>query len=247
MVNTLSLLALATGAIATTFTVQVGQSGDTFSPATVTAAVGDIVTFQFDGEHDVASSAFGSPCTADNNIYSGMMSTGEFSVKINSTDPIWYFCSVSHHCQVGMVGVINPPSSGDTLNSYKSAAQGTSSSSGGNAVAGGIVGGASLFGESGSASSASSTSTAAASSAAGSFASSASSATSASGAAVTSSTPATATSAGSPTGSKKTSAGSSTGSTKTSASATAQSSGAADSVKAFGYAGVAAMAAAILA
>lgn len=44
MVNTISLLALVSGAIATTFTVEVGQGGqDTFSPSTVTAAVGDIV------------------------------------------------------------------------------------------------------------------------------------------------------------------------------------------------------------
>lgn len=44
MVNILSLLALVSGAIAATITVEVGQGGqDTFSPSTVKAAVGDIV------------------------------------------------------------------------------------------------------------------------------------------------------------------------------------------------------------
>jgi plastocyanin len=77
MVNTLSLLALVSGAAATTFTVQVGQGGDTFSPSTVTAAVGDIVTFNFNSLHDVAQSAFGSPCNGatGSDIYSGMMSS----------------------------------------------------------------------------------------------------------------------------------------------------------------------------
>jgi len=81
MVNTLSLLALVSGAIATTFTVQVGQGGqDAFSPSTVTAAVGDIVTFNFNGRHDVAQSAFGSPCNGatGSDIYSGIMSSVSF-------------------------------------------------------------------------------------------------------------------------------------------------------------------------
>ena len=78
MVNTLSLLALVAGAVATTFTVQVGQGGqDTFTPSTVTAAVGDIVTFKFNSRHDVAQSTFDSPCkgATGSDIYSGIMSS----------------------------------------------------------------------------------------------------------------------------------------------------------------------------
>jgi len=76
MVNALSLLALAAGAVASTHTVQVGQNGaDTFSPSSVTAAVGDVVTFTFDSNHDVVSSSFGSPCNGDGTIYSGIMSS----------------------------------------------------------------------------------------------------------------------------------------------------------------------------
>lgn len=31
-----------------------------------------------------------------------------FEVKVNSTDPIWLYCTAPKHCQGGMVGVINP-------------------------------------------------------------------------------------------------------------------------------------------
>ncbi|KAE9963694.1 hypothetical protein BLS_000081 [Venturia inaequalis] len=231
MVNILSLLALVSGAIAATITVEVGQGGqDTFSPSTVKAAVGDIVTFKFDSRHDVAQGPFNSPCTSASGIYSGIMSSGEFSVKINSTDPIWYYCSVNNHCQNGMVGVINPPSSGDSLSSYSSAAAKAGRSVAGSGVSGGIVGtnGASLFGESGSASSTASGSASSASSAA----SSASSAVASSGSAAASSA------------SRTSSAGTSATS---SGASTATSSAAADHVKAFGYAGIVAIAAAIVA
>jgi hypothetical protein len=32
-----------------------------------------------------------------------------FTVMVNSTDPIWFYCGQVGHCQGGMVGVINPP------------------------------------------------------------------------------------------------------------------------------------------
>lgn len=31
-----------------------------------------------------------------------------FTIPINSTDPIWFYCATGKHCQNGMVGVINP-------------------------------------------------------------------------------------------------------------------------------------------
>lgn len=46
-----------------------------------------------------------------------------FNIPINNTDPIFYYCSHTHHCQLGMVGVINPPSSPpDALSTYASKA-----------------------------------------------------------------------------------------------------------------------------
>ncbi|KAL8744069.1 MAG: hypothetical protein Q9190_003652 [Brigantiaea leucoxantha] len=32
-----------------------------------------------------------------------------YTLVINDTKPIWYYCSQGDHCQDGMVGVINPP------------------------------------------------------------------------------------------------------------------------------------------
>jgi hypothetical protein len=34
--------------------------------------------------------------------------TTHFILTINNTDPIWFYCPQSDHCQSGMVGVINP-------------------------------------------------------------------------------------------------------------------------------------------
>lgn len=46
-----------------------------------------------------------------------------FQVKVNTTDPIFFYCGFPSHCENGMTGVINP--SGDqTLNAYMSAASG---------------------------------------------------------------------------------------------------------------------------
>jgi hypothetical protein len=40
-----------------------------------------------------------------------------FIVTVNSTDPIWFYCSLNAHCIAGMVGVVNPPS-GQTVSDY---------------------------------------------------------------------------------------------------------------------------------
>jgi plastocyanin len=75
--KSLSLLAFAAGAIAETHTVTVGGDGDVFTPDTLTAAVGDVVTFNFKGEHSVASGDFKSPCKSSGSgtIFSGVMSS----------------------------------------------------------------------------------------------------------------------------------------------------------------------------
>jgi plastocyanin len=92
-----------------TIQVQIGP-GLSYTPDTVTAAEGDIVQFTFGSGHDVVSGSFDSPCEADGMVSSGLGSDGQvFSVTVNSTDPIWMFCSVRGHCQGGMAMVINPP------------------------------------------------------------------------------------------------------------------------------------------
>lgn len=229
MVNTLSLLALAVGAYAASHSVDVGSGGNVFNPSSLTAAMGDTVTFNFNGMHSVAQGDYSSPCSSSGSseIYSGMMSSGSFSIKINSTDPIWYFCSYSHHCQEGMVGVINPPSSGDTLSTYKSKASSAGSSTNPSGLQNGILGAASGFGASSSSASSGSVSSTKSGSA-----SSTSSGAASSGSAAASSASVSASSA-------------SVSASSASASATAKSS--ADNVKAFGLAGMAGVMAALMA
>jgi len=46
-----------------------------------------------------------------------------YTIQINDTKPIWYYCSQGPHCQEGMVGVINAPKD-KTLSTYIAAAKG---------------------------------------------------------------------------------------------------------------------------
>ncbi|RFU24768.1 hypothetical protein B7463_g11567, partial [Scytalidium lignicola] len=132
-------------------TIVAGQSGLTYSPNSVTAAVGSTVEIRFAGPgHTFTSSSFGSPCQGnDSSIFSGIIGSGAssniatnvFTIQINSTDPIWFYCSVPGHCSAGMVGVINPPSSGSqTLSAYKAAAANAGNTFTPSAVRGGVVG-----------------------------------------------------------------------------------------------------------
>ncbi|ROT36444.1 Cupredoxin [Sodiomyces alkalinus F11] len=107
-----------------THVVLVGDSGRTFSPDNVNAAVGDIVEFHFvSNGHSVAQSSFDAPCQPrDNNaFFSGRVRGEIFSVEVTSEDPIWYYCAEGNHCRGGMVGAINAPTSGNTLAAYRDA------------------------------------------------------------------------------------------------------------------------------
>lgn len=92
--------------------VKVGP-GLTFTPDTVQAAVGDWVEFTFGSGHSVASSSFAAPCVPNENgtsVYSGFPNDGDiWRIQINSTDPLWLYCSASGHCEGGMAMVVNPP------------------------------------------------------------------------------------------------------------------------------------------
>jgi len=118
-------LALVGVAAAETHTISAGKTGLVFSPGTTVAAVGDTIVFDFGSGHDVSQGPFDSPCSpSTGGIYSGLVGStkNKFIVKVNDTNPIWFYCSVGSHCQSGMVGVINPPS-GKTLDDYRSGAQ----------------------------------------------------------------------------------------------------------------------------
>ncbi|KXJ85893.1 Cupredoxin [Microdochium bolleyi] len=103
--------------------IDVGKGGLAFSPNETRAAVGDTLEFHFHPKaHSVARSTFDKPCEAMNvaGFYSGAfnVSSGEatsvFEVSVNSTDAMWFYCSVATHCAQGMVGVVNPSQNSTT-------------------------------------------------------------------------------------------------------------------------------------
>ena len=99
--------------------VDVGNGGFIFSPKSLTAKVGDHVNFHFfAGDHSVAQSTFAAPCvpSGPKAIYSGFLNPSGgseasemFSMRVNTTAPLWLYCSRFGHCQSGMSMVINPP------------------------------------------------------------------------------------------------------------------------------------------
>jgi plastocyanin len=109
-----------------------------FEPAEVQAKVGDLIQFQFHPmNHSVVRAAFADPCVpieesaAGNGtagFYSGFMPVDPsatvmptFTIMVENTNPIWFYCSQGKHCQAGMVGAINPTAQ-KTLSDFKSRA-----------------------------------------------------------------------------------------------------------------------------
>lgn len=110
--TTSSVSAAAASAASNVHSVKVGPAL-TFSPDTVSAAVGDWVEFTFTSGHSVAQSSFDSPCVplSGGGFYSGFPNAGEvWRVQVNDTNPVWVYCSASGHCEGGMVMVINQAS-----------------------------------------------------------------------------------------------------------------------------------------
>ncbi|KAI5197090.1 hypothetical protein AUEXF2481DRAFT_91302 [Aureobasidium subglaciale EXF-2481] len=157
-------------AFAASHSIDVGEDGLVFSPNSTTAAVGDTVTFHFyPRAHGVARSSYPSPCAAMDGGFNSdfvKVASGEsattFTITVNDTQPIWYYCPQGDHCQAGMVGVINPPSSSDqTIGGFIIAASSAGTSTVPNGVYGGVLaangasGGAAAGGSSSSAQSAS--------------------------------------------------------------------------------------------
>ncbi|KAF3922613.1 hypothetical protein AA313_de0208348 [Arthrobotrys entomopaga] len=106
-----------------------------FTPEVVYQDVGQEIRFQFYPQnHSVAQSSFENPCTplggqsSSAGFFSGFNAVAKvdgsiptFTINVSSSDPIYFYCAQGRHCQSGMVGVINPPTS-DTINSFKAAA-----------------------------------------------------------------------------------------------------------------------------
>jgi len=123
-----------------------------FSPNSITAAVGSSIEFAFFAPiHSVTQSSFDSPCAPFTNgtgFWSGAITTtgdgsnaNVFTLTVNDTNPIWFYCATIGHCESGMAGVINPPSDGsETLDQYKAAASKVSNPPAPSVAQGGSIG-----------------------------------------------------------------------------------------------------------
>lgn len=120
--------------------VQVSDNGGDlrFFPDNIKAAAGSMVQFQFHPKnHSVVQSAFNEPCTPihDTNasiagfksgympVAAGATTLPVFTLMVNDTKPIWFYCSQKPHCQKGMVGVINAPGGNKTIDTFRALAE----------------------------------------------------------------------------------------------------------------------------
>ncbi|CAN9155777.1 unnamed protein product [Alternaria alternata] len=128
--------------------VIVGGPQDTFIPNTVTAAVGDIIQFQFsNGNHTVTQSTADTACTPmEGGIHSGHIpfqdgqtDVGTFNMPVTSADPMFLYCATGPHCQEGQVMMVNPANA-QQLADYVKLSQQSQSSTDGTDVVGGTAG-----------------------------------------------------------------------------------------------------------
>jgi len=137
-----AFLGLAACVYADTINVMVAQNGTlTFTPNSVTANEGDVISFQFlAGNHTVTQSSFNDPCTTlttpSPGIDSGfqpvsanatMVPQYSFSVT-NASSPLWFYCRQARHCESGMVFAVNPTAN-NTFDAFKAKATGTNTTS----------------------------------------------------------------------------------------------------------------------
>ncbi|TQV95019.1 hypothetical protein V2A60_009904 [Cordyceps javanica] len=124
-------------------------TGLKFWPEKIKAAPGSMVQFQFlAGNHTVTQSDFDHPCMPIKEVNPsalGIFSAYQpvaasaakkeipvFTIMVNDTKPMWFFCSQGPHCEKGMAMVINENTSANSSRSieeYKKLAAGTSGGS----------------------------------------------------------------------------------------------------------------------
>ncbi|KAK0643861.1 Cupredoxin [Cercophora newfieldiana] len=111
--------------------VDVGLNGTlTYSPNNITELPRTVVSFSFNPRnHTVTQSSFDKPCFPlpnNSGFSSGFIATTQspsgatFEIVIPDTKPIWFYCGQvnGNHCQAGMVGSINAPVVGNTLEAF---------------------------------------------------------------------------------------------------------------------------------
>ncbi|KAK0627416.1 Cupredoxin [Immersiella caudata] len=113
-------------------TVDVGLDGNlTYSPNSINEPPRTVVEFSYNPRnHTVTQSSFDKPCFPlpnNSGFSSGFIATTQsvpglatFELVINDTKPIWFYCGQvnGNHCQAGMVGAINAPAAGNTLDAF---------------------------------------------------------------------------------------------------------------------------------
>jgi plastocyanin len=86
-----------------------------YVPFAVNASVGDTIKFMWGANnHTVTKGSALQPCnkTSDALFTSGSRNKDfTFTQVVNDTKPTFFFCNTPGHCQKGMFGIINPPSS----------------------------------------------------------------------------------------------------------------------------------------
>ncbi|KAK3324092.1 hypothetical protein B0T19DRAFT_463982 [Cercophora scortea] len=109
--------------------VDVGLDGLTFTPNNITELPRTVVEFSFNPKnHSVVQSNFANPCQPleGGGFSSGFIPTtvspsgALFDIVIPDTKPIWFYCAqtAGTHCQKGMVGSINAPTTGNTFEAF---------------------------------------------------------------------------------------------------------------------------------
>jgi len=103
------------GGTPTTHTVIVAPTQGVlrYIPLAINASVGDTISWQWHaGPHTVTKSSEATICnkTLDNPFASGQQNASfVFNQLINDTSPIFYYCGVPGHCEKGMFGIVNAP------------------------------------------------------------------------------------------------------------------------------------------
>lgn len=110
--------------------VDVGLNGTlSFSSNNITELPRTVIEFSFNPKnHSVVQSSFADPChsLSTGGFSSGFIPTAvspsgaTFQIVLNDTKPVWFYCAqtTKTHCQAGMVGSINAPTVGNTLQAF---------------------------------------------------------------------------------------------------------------------------------
>lgn len=101
-----------------------------FQPNDITEPAGTVVKFNFNpANHTVTSSSFDKPCEPNENGFSSGFipvkqspSGASFHIEVKDTKPLWFYCAAGPatggHCSKGMVGAINAPRTGNTVDAF---------------------------------------------------------------------------------------------------------------------------------